>query len=143
MQVCTRGKDMIPNPHFRKTYASLSAGGRNQRTSPGRFCPPIRGKLIVSTRQSYALSYICSRRTGPKCAAASPSLQTNGVAAQLSTSPAVLDVRTRGNFMLISFTFGKLMIKTRPLAASAPDRKKGLIRALAATLWFKPGKITL
>ncbi len=67
----------------------------------------FRGKLIVSTRQSYA---ICSRRTGPKCAAASPSLQTNAVAAKLSTSPAVLDVRTRGTFMLISFTFGKLMI---------------------------------
>ncbi len=107
MQVCTRGKDMIPNPHFRKTYASLSTSGRNQRMPSGRFCPPIRGKLIVSMRQSYA---ICSHCTGPKCAVASPSLQTNGVAAKLSTSPAVLDVRTRGNFMLISFTFGKLMI---------------------------------
>jgi hypothetical protein len=107
MQVRTRDKDMIPNPHFRKTHASLSTSGRNQRVSPGRFYPPIRGKLIVSMRQSYA---ICSRRIGPKCAAASPSLRTNGVAAKLSTSPALLDARTRGNFMLISFAFGKLMI---------------------------------
>jgi len=53
MQVYTRGKDMIPNPHFRKTYASLSTSGRNQRMPSGRFCPPIRGKFFVSTRQSY------------------------------------------------------------------------------------------